>query len=159
MSSTAAKTAAVGEVARLTLDDQELELPIVEGTEQECGLDISKLRAATGVITLDEGYVNTGSTKSAVTFLNGEEGILRYRGYPIEDLAQQCDFVEVGYLLIYGELPTTEQLEEFRSKLRRHTMLHEDMRFVLRRLSARRPSDGHPELGRRCVVDLLSRFA
>jgi len=154
MSSTAAKTASVGEVARLTIGDSEIELPVVEGTEQERALDISKLRAATGAITLDEGYVNTGSATSAITFLDGEEGILRYRGYPIEDLAKQCDFVEVGYLLIYGELPTAEQLQAFRTKLRRHTMLHEDMRLFYDGF----PRDAHPMAILSSVVGALSTF-
>ncbi len=154
MSSTAAKTAAVGEVARLTIGDSEIELPVVEGTEQERALDISKLRAATGAITLDEGYVNTGSTTSAITFLDGEEGILRYRGYPIEDLAKQCDFVEVGYLLIYGELPTVEQLQAFRTNLRSHTMLHEDMRSFYDGF----PRDAHPMAILSSVAGALSTF-
>jgi len=154
MSSTAARTASVGEVARLTIGDQELEFPVVEGTEQERALDISKLRGATGLITLDDGYVNTGSTSSAVTFLDGEEGILRYRGYPIEDLAAKCDFVEVGYLLIYGDLPTAEQLDAFRTKLRRHTMLHEDMRLFYDGF----PRDAHPMAILSSVVGALSTF-
>ena len=82
---------AADDVAKLTVGDQELELPIIEGTEQERGLDIAKLRAATGLVTIDQGYVNTGSTESAITFLDGERGILRYRGYPIEQLAAECD--------------------------------------------------------------------
>ncbi len=154
MSSTVAKTASVGEVARLTIGDSEIELPVVEGTEQERALDISKLRAATGAITLDEGYVNTGSTTSSITFLDGEEGILRYRGYPIEDLAKQCDFVEVGYLLIYGELPTAEQLQAFRTNLRSHTMLHEDMRSFYDGF----PRDAHPMAILSSVAGALSTF-
>src|SRR5436190_10669805 len=95
--------------ARLLIDNQEYSLPVIVGTEQEKAIDISKLRAQSGCITLDEGYVNTGSTASAITFLDGEAGILRYRGYPIEELCQKCDFVEVSYLLIYGELPNATQ--------------------------------------------------
>jgi len=140
--------------AKLTFGDQELDLPIIEGTEQELGLDISKLRATTGLITLDEGYVNTGSTKSAITFLNGELGILRYRGYPIEQLAAECDFIEVAYLLIYGELPNAEELETFRTKLRRHTMLHEDMRQFYDGF----PRDAHPMAILSSVVGALSTF-
>ena len=87
------------------------DLPIVVGTEGERAIDIAKLRSQTGLITLDEGYVNTGSTTSGITFLDGEKGILRYRGYPIEVLAERCDFVEVAYLLIEGELPTAAQLD------------------------------------------------
>jgi citrate synthase len=97
----------MADVAKLKLGDRELDLPIVVGTEQEMAIDISKLRGDTGFITLDEGYVNTGSTTSSITYLDGEQGILRYRGYPIEVLAANCDFVEVSYLLIYGELPTS----------------------------------------------------
>ena len=119
---------------------KQIELPIVVGTENENAVDISKLRAQTGYITLDEGYVNTGATTSAITFLDGEQGILRYRGYPIEVLAENCDFVEASYLLIYGELPNREQLEKFRTTLRRHTMLHEDMRLFYDGF----PRDAHP---------------
>src|SRR6188472_2160501 len=96
--------------AKLTLGDTNLDLPMVVGTEGERAVDISKLRAKTGYITHDEGYMNTGATTSAITFLDGEAGILRYRGYPIEQLAGQCDFIEVAYLLMYGELPTDVEL-------------------------------------------------
>ncbi len=142
------------ENAKLLVGDQEIDFPIIEGSEQEQGLDISKLRAETGLVTLDEGYVNTGSTESAVTFLNGEKGILRYRGYPIEELASQCDFIEVAYLLIYGELPSTEELQDFRMKLRRHTMLHEDMRLFYDGF----PRDAHPMAILSSVVGALSTF-
>src|SRR5690242_18240764 len=104
MSTSVDRKASAGEVATLQVRDQQIELPSVIGTEGECALDISKLRAQTGYITLDEGFVNTGSTTSAITFLDGEQGILRYRGYPVELLAEKSDFVEVSYLLIYGEL-------------------------------------------------------
>ena len=117
------------ETAKLICGEHDLDIPIVVGTENESALDISRLRRDTGLICLDEGYVNTGSTRSAVTFLDGESGVLRYRGYPIEDLASNCDFVEVCYLLIYGELPNGEQLDKFRTSIRNHTMLHEDMRM------------------------------
>lgn len=147
-------TKATNEVAKLAVGDQEIELPIIEGTEQERGLDISKLRAATGCVTLDEGFVNTGSTKSAITFLNGEVGILRYRGYPIEQLAAECDFVEVAYLLIYGELPNAEELENFRSRLRRHSLLHEDMRLFYDGF----PTDAHPMAILSSVVGAMSTF-
>ena len=142
------------ENAKLLVGDQEIDFPIIEGSEQEQGLDISKLRAETGLVTLDEGYVNTGSTESAVTFLNGEKGILRYRGYPIEELASQCDFIEVAYLLIYGELPSTEELQDFRMNLRRHTMLHEDMRLFYDGF----PRDAHPMAILSSVVGALSTF-
>jgi citrate synthase len=114
--------------AKLTIGDKEVDLPIVVGSEDEMGIDVGKLRGQTGMITLDPGYVNTGSTESAITYLDGENGVLRYRGYPIEVLAANCDFVEVSYLLIYGELPSTEQLTDFRMAIRRHSMLHEEMR-------------------------------
>ena len=154
MSGTLERKSSVNEVGKLTVDDQELELPIIEGTEQERALDIGKLRASTGLVTLDEGYVNTGATTSAVTFLNGEKGILRYRGYPIEDLAAQCDFIEVSYLLVYGELPTEDQLQAFRMKLRRHTMLHEDMRLFYDGF----PRDAHPMAILSSVAGALSTF-
>src|ERR1700752_2518843 len=111
----------MGEAVNLQVDGKQVELPVITGSEGERGIDISKLRAQTGCITLDEGYVNTGATTSAITFLDGENGILRYRGYPIEVLAERCDFVEISYLLIYGELPNHKQLEAFRNSLRRHT--------------------------------------
>ena len=95
----------MSETARINLDGQEYEFPVITGSEGEKAIDISKLRAQTGYITLDVGYKNTGATKSAITFLDGEKGILRYRGYPIEQLAEKASFVEVAYLLIYGELP------------------------------------------------------
>ncbi len=146
--------AAATEIAKLTVGDQEIDLPIIEGTEQERGLDIGKLRGTTGLITLDEGYVNTGSTKSAITFLNGELGILRYRGYPIEQLAAECDFIEVAYLLIYGELPSADELGNFRDRLRRHSMLHEDMRQFYDGF----PRDAHPMAILSSVVGALSTF-
>ena len=142
------------EAARLTVGDEELELPITTGSENERGLDISQLRADTGLITLDEGYVNTGSTTSGITFLNGEEGILRYRGYRIEEIAANCDFLETSYLLIYGELPTRDQVAFFRSSIRRHTMLHEDMRSFYNGF----PRDAHPMAILSSVVGALSTF-
>ena len=103
---------------KLKLESGELELPVIVGTENEHAIDISKLRAKTGYITWDEAYVNTGATTSAITFLDGEAGILRYRGYPVEQLAANCHFIEVSYLLLFGELPTKAQLEDFHDKLR-----------------------------------------
>ncbi|MCF6277175.1 MAG: citrate (Si)-synthase, partial [Anaerolineales bacterium] len=144
----------MSEIGKLSVDGKQIELPIVEGTEQERGLDISKLRATTGLVTLDEGYVNTGSTTSSITFLDGEKGVLRYRGYPIEALAKQCSFIEVSYLLIYGELPTADQLEEFCTTLRRHTMLHEDMRLFYDGF----PRDAHPMAMVCATVGALSAF-
>ncbi|MFN3245320.1 MAG: citrate synthase, partial [Leptonema sp. (in: bacteria)] len=130
----------MSEMAKLVVRGKEVELPVIEGTEHEVAIDISKLRAQTGVITLDDGYVNTGSCKSAITFIDGEKGILRYRGYNIEDLAEKSTFLEVAYLLIYGELPTKDQFEAFRTKVTRHTMIHED----LKRLYDGFPKDSHP---------------
>ena len=154
MSTALERKPSMDEVATLKLENQEIELPIIVGSEAESGLDVSKLRAETGFITLDEGYVNTGSTLSAITFLNGEVGVLRYRGYPIETLASNCDFVETSYLLIYGELPTADQLHEFRMALRRHTMLHEDMRSFYNGF----PRDAHPMAILSSVVGALSTF-
>ena len=146
-------TTAAG-IARLEINGATAELPLVEGTEGEKGIDISKLRAATGAVTLDEGFVNTGSTTSAITFLDGEQGILRYRGYPIEVLAEKCDFVEVAYLLIFGELPTVAQLDAFRTSLSHHTMIHEDMRSFYGGF----PRDAHPMAIVGSVVGALSTF-
>ncbi len=114
--------------AKLILDDQEVELPLVEGSEGERGIDIAALRAKTGIITMDPGYGSTGSCFSDITFIDGEKGILRYRGYDIEQLAENCDFTEVCYLLVYGALPTREQLHDFQHQLTYHSMLHEDMK-------------------------------
>jgi len=126
--------------AKLSIDDRVYDLPLVEGTEGNRALDISKLQRTTGMVTLDEGYANTGSTRSAITYLDGEKGILRYRGYPVEVIAERCDFTETAYLLIYGDLPTPEQLEEFRRNIRVHTMLHEGMK----QLFAGFPPDAQP---------------
>ena len=138
----------------LNYDGKEIDLPRIVGSEGEVGIDIAKLRATTNMITVDEGYLNTGSTSSRVTYLNGESGILRYRGYPIEVLAEKCDFVEVSYLLINGELPTRQQLEDFRLSIRRHTMLHEDMRSFYNGF----PRDAHPMAILGSVVGALSTF-
>lgn len=139
---------------RLAYGDQELELPVVEGSEGERAIDIGALRAQTGLVTLDEGFVNTGSTSSAITFLDGEKGILRYRGYPIEELAAHCDFVEVAYLLMNGELPNSEQASAFRKGIRHHTMIHEDMKSFYNGF----PRDAHPMAILSSVVGALSTF-
>lgn len=125
----------IGE-ASLTIKDKEIKLPIYEGTEGETGLDITKLRAATGCVSYDPGYSNTGSCMSDITFIDGEKGILRYRGYAIEDLAQQATFLEVTYLMLYGQLPTQTQLNEFSTSVRSHSLLPENMK---------RFYDGYPE--------------
>jgi citrate synthase len=144
----------MSDVAKLRFGEQEIELPVVVGTENERAIDISQLRSQTGLITLDEGYVNSGACTSGITYLDGEQGVLRYRGYPIEALAQRCDFIETSYLLIYGDLPTSQQLESFRSSLRRHTMLHEDMKAFYNGF----PRDAHPMAILSSVVGALSTF-
>jgi citrate synthase len=113
--------------ATLTYENKSYELPTVVGTEAETAVDISQLRAKSGLITLDSGYANTGACMSKITFIDGEEGILRYRGYPVEDLAERSSFVETAYLLIFGELPTAAQLADFRRLLGQHEFIHEDM--------------------------------
>lgn len=142
------------DTVRLIHGDQEVELPVIEGTEGEQAIDISRLRGTTGLITLDEGFVNTGSTQSAITFLDGERGVLRYRGYPIEQLAAKSDFIETAFLLIFGELPTAQQAAEFRSGIREHTMIHEDMRSFYNGF----PRDAHPMAILSSVVGALSTF-
>lgn len=142
------------DLATLKFRDKAHELPVVVGSEGEEGLDISQLRISSGLVTLDEGYVNTGSATSAITYLDGETGILRYRGYPIEVLAEHCDFVETSYLLIYGDLPTDRQLEDFRQSIRQHTMLHEDVRNFYNGF----PRDAHPMAILSSVVSALSTF-
>jgi citrate synthase len=154
MSSALEKKPAVLETARLDLGGKSFEMPVVTGTERERGLDISKLLATTGCTTLDEGYANTGSTQSAITFLDGDRGILRYRGYPIEQLAAKCDFLEVAHLLIYGELPNESELAAFRGSILRHTMLHEDMRKFFGGF----PRDAHPMAILSAAVSALSTF-
>ena len=130
----------MSESAVITVDGESYELPIVTGTEDEKAIDISKLRGQSGIITIDRGFKNTGSTKSAITFLDGEKGILRYRGYSIEDLAEKSNFLEVAYLIIYGELPTSEQFATFRDSITKHTLVHEDVKSILDGF----PSNSHP---------------
>ena len=126
--------------ATLNFDGKEIELPIITGSEDENAIDISKIRSETGLITLDKGFKNTGSTTSNITYLDGEKGVLRHRGYSIEELASKSTFTEVSYLLIYGELPTKNQLEEFENKIRVHTLVHEDFKIILEGY----PSKAHP---------------
>ncbi|AKQ45653.1 type II citrate synthase [Rufibacter radiotolerans] len=121
----------MSEFAELILEGKSYQFPIVTGTENEKAIDINALRAQTGYITLDSGYKNTGATESAITFLDGEEGILRYRGYPIEQLAEKSSFIEVAYLLIYGKLPTQTELDSFANQIKVHTLVNEDMRKIL----------------------------
>jgi citrate synthase len=132
--------AATRAAAALRLGDRELELPIVHGTDGDDAIDIGRLRGETGLITYDPGYGNTGACTSAVTFLDGEEGILRYRGYPIEQLAEHSTFLEVAYLLIWGELPSREQLTGFTNEVTHHTLIREEMRHFFDSF----PADAHP---------------
>ncbi|UFH46702.1 citrate synthase [Flavobacterium galactosidilyticum] len=121
----------MSKTAILEVDSEKFELPIVEGSENEIGIDISKLRDLSGMITLDPGYKNSGSCTSKITFLDGELGILRYRGYSIEDLAGKGHFLEVAYLVIFGELPTAVQLEQFEKDIRRYTLVNEEMKSII----------------------------
>ena len=142
------------DVATLTIDGRTWELPIVEGSEGERAIDVSTLRSDTGLITLDPGYANTGSTLSEITFIDGEQGILRYRGYPIEELAEQSSFLETTYLLLYGDLPTADQLAGFEERITYHTLLHEDIRHMYRAF----PLAAHPMAMSAVVVGALSTF-
>ncbi|HEX6129814.1 MAG TPA: citrate synthase [Candidatus Limnocylindria bacterium] len=134
------ETVSRSDTARISFDGKELELPVIRGSEDEAAVDISRLRAETGLITMDIGYGNTGSCTSAITYLDGEEGILRYRGYPIEQLAEHSSFLEVAYLLIYGELPSREQLDAFVGEITHHTLIREEMRHFFDSF----PADAHP---------------
>ncbi|MFA0963619.1 citrate synthase [Roseivirga sp. BDSF3-8] len=127
-------------VAELKVDGKSYELPIIEGSEKERAIDISKLRAQSGLITIDPGFKNTGSTTSSITFLDGEQGILRYRGYSIEDLAEKSSFLEVAYLLIYGVLPKKDEFDTFKRDITTHTLVHEDIKKILDGF----PSNSHP---------------
>ncbi len=144
----------MSEKAQIILDGKTYECPVVVGSEGEKAIDISKLRDESGYITLDFGYKNTGATKSAITFLDGELGILRYRGYPIEQLAEKASFVEVAYLLLFGDLPTKKQLEEFEGNIRYHSLVHEDMKHFFEFF----PSNAHPMGILSAMVNSLSTF-
>ncbi len=144
----------MSETAKIILDGKEYELPVITGSENEKAIDISKLRAMTGYVTMDPGFKNTGSTKSAITFLDGEKGILSYRGYPIEQLAEKASFIEVSYLLIYGELPNTEQLEYFSESITHHTLVHEDMKRFFEAF----PTNAHPMGILSSMISSLSTF-
>ena len=121
----------MSKIAILELDGKKYEFPVIQGSENEVAIDIDKLRSASGAITIDPGYKNSGSCKSEITFLDGEEGILRYRGYSIEDLADKANFLEVSYLLIFGELPTNAQLEKFENDIRKYTLVNEEMKNII----------------------------
>lgn len=144
----------MSETAKLLLNGKEYDLPVSTGSEQEVAVDISKLRAQSGAITLDPGFTSTGACTSAVTFIDGERGILRFRGYPIEQLAEHSTFIEVCYLLINGDLPTETQLRSFRNSLTRHTLLHEDMRRFFEAF----PPQAHPMAILSAVMSGLSTF-
>jgi citrate synthase len=144
----------MSETAKLILGGEEFEFPIIEGAENEKGIDIAKLRGTTGYITIDPGFKNTGSTKSAITFLDGEKGILRYRGYPIEQLADKASFLEVAYLVIYGDLPTQAEYKEFRASITNHTLVHEEMKQFFEAY----PSKAHPMGVLASMVCSLSTF-
>jgi citrate synthase len=134
--------------------EAQLPLEVTEGTESPSGLDISGLLAKTGHVTLDPGFVNTASCTSSITYIDGDAGILRYRGYPIEELAEKASFLEVAWLLIYGELPTDDQLADFKAQIRKHTMLHEDFREFFGGF----PTDAHPMAVLSSAVSALSTF-
>jgi citrate synthase len=142
--------------AILSFDGDESALPIVRGTENERGIDISKLRVDTGLVTLDDGFLNTGSCMSAITYIDGDAGVLRYRGIPIEDLVSghQPSFLETSYLLIYGDLPNREQLDVFRYAIRKHTLVHEDVK----RFFDGFPKDAHPMATLSSAITALSTF-
>ncbi len=140
--------------AKIVYEDQEVELPLMEGTMGEKAIDISKLRATTGLVTLDNGYGNTGSCSSEITFIDGDKGVLLYRGYPIEQLAEKADFVEVCYLLIYGHLPSADELSGFRDKLTHHSLIHEDMKKFFEGY----PPSAHPMAILSAMVASLSAY-
>ncbi|HTG35689.1 MAG TPA: citrate synthase [Thermoanaerobaculia bacterium] len=147
-------TSAAPSPARLALDGKEYELPVTVGSEGEVGIDIQQLRAQSGAITLDPGYGNTGACESAITFIDGEAGILRYRGYPIEEIAGNAQFTEICYLLIYGRLPSQAEFKEFEERLTYHTLLHEDMKKFFEGF----PSSAHPMAMLSSMVASLSAY-
>src|SRR5512145_2624007 len=140
--------------AELILDGKSYKLPIVVGSEEERAVDISALRNETGYITLDDGYGNTGSCQSAITFIDGEKGILRYRGIPVEEMAEKSTFVETAYLLIYGHLPTKPELQRFSKMLTQNESLHEDMKYHFEGF----PSNAHPMAILSAMINASSCF-
>jgi citrate synthase len=144
----------VTDKAIIQLGDTKLEAPVIVGTENERGIDIAQLRAKTGYVTLDPAFMNTASTKSAVTFIDGDNGILRYRGIPIEELAEKSTFIETAYLLIYGNLPNDQQLKDWSMKLTRHSLLHEDMKHFFEGF----PPTAHPMAILSAMVAALSSY-
>ena len=144
----------MSDFAELSYEGKIYKLPVQKGSEGEKAIDISKLRSSSGLITIDKGFKNTGSTESAITFLDGEKGILRHRGYSIEELAENSSFIEVSYLVIYGELPTVEQLKNFKNELTIHTLVHEDVKSILDGF----PSKAHPMGVLSSLVSSLTAF-
>ncbi len=144
----------MSDFAEIIYDGKSYQLPVVEGSEGEKAIDISKLRSTSGLITIDKGFKNTGSTESAITFLDGEKGILRHRGYTIEELADKSSFIEVSYLVIYGELPTKEELASFQNDISQHTLVHEDVKSILDGF----PSKAHPMGVLSSLVSSLTAF-
>ena len=140
--------------AELHFEGKTYKIPVIEGTQNEQALDISRLRTDSGLITIDKGFKNTGSTESSITFLNGEEGILQYRGYSIEELAEKSTFIEVAFLLIYAELPTSDQLVKFKESITKHTLVHEDVKSILDGF----PSNSHPMGVLSSLVSSLTAF-
>ena len=140
--------------AEIKVDGRSIELPVIEGTENEQAIDIGKLRAQSGIITIDPGYKNTGATTSAITFLDGEKGILRYRGYSIEELAEKSTFMEVAYLLIFGKLPDEGTFKKFKEETTKHTLVHEDIKKILEGF----PSNAHPMGVLSSLVTSLTAF-
>jgi len=140
--------------ATLSFDGRTVDLPMLTGSENESAINVEKLRAQTGMITLDPGYGNTGACKSAITFIDGEKGILRYRGYPIEQLAEKSTFLEVAWLLLYGELPKKDELDNFKAEITRHTLLHENFKRFFEAM----PKDAHPMPVSAAAVVSLATF-
>ena len=144
----------MSEVAKIILGGKEAEFPVIVGSENEKGINIKALRSKMGVTTLDDGFMSTSACRSGITFLNGEKGILRYRGYPIEQLADKSNFIEVAYLLIYGDLPDQKELNDFKKNITYHTLIHED----LRRLYDNFPKNAHPMAILSSMIGTLSAF-
>jgi citrate synthase len=144
----------VTEKATISLGDAKLDVPVVVGTEKERAIDIAQLRSSAGAVTLDPAFMNTASTKSAITFIDGDKGILRYRGIPIEQLAEQSSFIETAYLLIYGDLPNEQQLKQWSETLTRHSLLHEDMKHFFEGF----PPTAHPMAILSAMVTALSSY-
>lgn len=144
----------MSETAKINIQGKELELPVIIGTENEVGIDISSLRGSTGAVTLDVGYKNTGSTTSDITFLDGEKGVLRHRGYAIEELAEKADFLEVAHLLIHGELPTKAEFDKWDDDIRHHTLVNGDIENIFKAW----PTGSHPMGQLIAMISSLSSF-